>query len=225
LFHETAVSYTKGPAVAPVVHYAHVRTRHGCQDLVIDLLDERLAKALSHRLRQRILEALTERGVASPSELAQALDERLGNVSYHVGILRELDYVELVRTEPRRGALEHFYRASVAGPWLDDEQWARLPASFRRNTLDRTLSTILDEASTASREGGFDGPETHVSHTRLAADEAGRMQIAALLSATLEAARRIHAESRIRHAASGPHAPPTIATELAILHLPRAEPS
>jgi hypothetical protein len=47
--------------------------------------------------------------VASPSELPDALGEPLGNVSYHVRILRELDCIELVRTEPRRGALEHFY--------------------------------------------------------------------------------------------------------------------
>ena len=74
-------------------------------------LDERLAKALSHRLRVQILRRLEEAGEASPKELAQALGEPVGNISYHVCILRELDCVELVRTEPRRGALAHFYRA------------------------------------------------------------------------------------------------------------------
>src|SRR4051794_25939472 len=82
-------------------------------------VDERLAKALSHPLRPRILERLDEGGVASPNQLADALGERLGNVSYHVRILCELGLVELVRTEPHRGALEHFYRPK-ARPWLDD---------------------------------------------------------------------------------------------------------
>jgi DNA-binding transcriptional ArsR family regulator len=186
-----------------MVQYSNVLHWHGRQDTVIDLLDERLAKVLSHRLRQRILQRLTDFGVASPSELAEALGERLGNVSYHVRILRELDYLELVRTEPRRGALEHFYQARI-GPWLDDEQWARLPASFRRTTLDRTLTQIFEDATTASRAGGFDGPETHVSRVELAVDEEGSVQIAALLAATLEAALQIHAESATRQAQSGP---------------------
>ena len=120
-------------------------------------LDERLAKALSHPLRQRILQRLNEGGVRSPNELSRELGDPLGNVSYHVRILRELDCVELVRTEQRRGALEHYYQAT-AEPWLDDEQWARLPAAFRRKTLGRTLSEILEGASAASRETGFDHP-------------------------------------------------------------------
>jgi DNA-binding transcriptional ArsR family regulator len=201
-----------------VVHYSNVLHWHGCQDVLIDLLDERLAKALSHPLRQRILQRLSDGGVASPSELAAALGERLGNVSYHVGILRELGYVELVRTEPHRGALEHFYRARI-GPWLDDAQWAQLPASFRRATHDRTLTKIFEDATTASLEGGFDGPETHVSRVELALDEEGSAQITALLAATLESALQIHAESAARKAESDPDPAVPIVTELAVVHL------
>ena len=49
-------------------------------------LDPNLAKALSHPLRQRILERLSADGEASPTELARRLDERLPNVAYHVRI-------------------------------------------------------------------------------------------------------------------------------------------
>jgi DNA-binding transcriptional ArsR family regulator len=179
-------------------------------------LDERLSKAFSHPLRARILQRLNERGVASPNELARALREPVGNVSYHVRILRELDCVELVRTEPRRGALAHFYRATTR-PWLDDEQWARLPAGFRRRTLNRTLSEILEEASTASREGGFDGPEAHVSRVTLALDQEGLTEISRLLVETLEAVRRIATESAGRRPEDGPGTPPAVATEVAVL--------
>src|SRR4051795_11684866 len=160
-------------------------------------VDERLAKALSHPLRPRILQRLDEGGVASPNQLAEALGERLGNVSYHVRILRGLGFVELVRTEPRRGALEHFYRATVR-PWLDDEQWAALPRGFRARTLGRSLSEILEQAATASQEGGFDGPETHVGHVVLALDAAGMTEVRALLTATLEAARQVAVKSASR---------------------------
>ena len=100
-----------------------------------------------------------------------------------------------------------------------DEQWARLPAAFRRKTLTRTLSEILEAASQASRSGGFDGPEAHASRAELTLDEQGRGELAALLEGTLGAARRIHFESAARLAERAPGAPPAIATELAIMHL------
>jgi DNA-binding transcriptional ArsR family regulator len=179
-------------------------------------LDERLAKAFSHPLRAGILQRLNEGGVASPKELARALGEPLGNVSYHVRILRELECVELVRTEPRRGALVHFYRAT-ARPWLDDEQWAGLPEGFRRRTLSRTLSEILEQASMASRDGGFDGPEVRVSRVTLGLDQEGLTEISRLLAETLEAVQGIATESASRRAGRGPGTPPTIATQLAML--------
>jgi DNA-binding transcriptional ArsR family regulator len=199
-----------------VVHW------HGCQELVIAFLDERLAKAFSHRLRLRILQRLSEHGTASPSELADELGEPLANISYHVRILRELDCVELARTEPRRGAVEHFYRATVR-PWLTDEQWAQLPATFRHRTLARTLSAILESASTAGRQGAFDGPEACVSRVALAVDETGSTEITALLTDTLKATLRINAASASRQAERASDAPQPLATELAVIHLRQAD--
>ena len=180
-------------------------------------LDERLATALSHPLRARILLRLSGGGEASPSELARTLGAAVSNVSYHIRVLRELECVELTRTEQRRGTLQHFYCATVE-PWLVNEQLARLPAAFRRKTVGRTLWRIFEDASTASREGGFDAPETHVSRALLAVDEQGQAEITALLAETRAAALRIDAESAARQAGRGAHAPPAITTELALMH-------
>jgi DNA-binding transcriptional ArsR family regulator len=178
--------------------------------------DERLAKAFSHRLRVQILQRLDEVGEASPREIADALGEPVGNVSYHVRILREFGCVELIRTEPRRGALAHFYRATVS-PWLDDEQWAGLPPGFRRETLSRILSDTVERASKASREGGFDSPEAHVSRAVLELDARGMVEITALLDETLAAVRRI-AEESARNREKGSQTS-TAATELVVMHL------
>jgi DNA-binding transcriptional ArsR family regulator len=70
-------------------------------------LDKSLIKALAHPLRSGLLELLTERGEASPVELARALDQPLATVSHHMRVLRDADCVELTRTEQRRGAIEH----------------------------------------------------------------------------------------------------------------------
>ena len=100
-------------------------------------LDEALLKAISHPLRHRLLGLLDER-VASPNELARELGLPLGRVSYHIRLLADLGAIELVRTEPRRGALEHFYRAVTRG-WFSDDDWSRLPRAARRGAPGRAV--------------------------------------------------------------------------------------
>src|SRR6186997_1412378 len=112
----------------------------------LDLVDPRIAKALSHPMRARILGILDER-VASPNEIAEMIDERLPNVSYHVRALLELGCIELVSTAQRRGAIEHYYRA-LTRPFFSDRDWKRLPRSGRMAVSDVGLQMIWDDAST-----------------------------------------------------------------------------
>lgn len=80
--------------------------------LQLVLIFERYAKALSHPLRGQIL-TLLEAGRRSPNQITTELGDgaSLGTVSYHVRYLHGLDLIRLVGTEPRRGAVEHFYEA------------------------------------------------------------------------------------------------------------------
>ncbi|HSC20272.1 MAG TPA: helix-turn-helix domain-containing protein [Solirubrobacterales bacterium] len=77
---------------------------------------ERLARAKTHPIQVSILELLTiDTGRAmSPNEMAFEMQEPLGNLSYHATQLAEIGFLELTATEPRRGALEHFYRMTPA---------------------------------------------------------------------------------------------------------------
>src|SRR6201990_1152596 len=109
--------------------------------------EARIAKALAHPLRARILQRLGERG-GSPGDLAVELDAPLGVVSYHVRMLRDYDCVELVRTEPRRGALQHFYKAT-ARPNLDEDQWRTLPAGLRKELAGESLQDLVDDLESA----------------------------------------------------------------------------
>ncbi len=88
-------------------------------------IDHRLVKALGHPTRVRILAALNER-VASPTQLAEEFDEGLSQLSYHIKVLKDLECIELVGTRPRRGAVEHFYRA-IARAHLGDPEWREIP--------------------------------------------------------------------------------------------------
>jgi DNA-binding transcriptional ArsR family regulator len=177
---------------------------------------ELLLKAIAHPLRQRILAVINEGEETSPNEVAQRLDQPLGRVSHHVRVLARLGAIELVRTEPRRGAVEHYYRALVR-PWFDDETWRRLPLSVRRSLFGHPLERLMHDIPEAARGSGFDHPRAHVSYTHLDLDEEGMDAIADLLEETLEGIQEIEAAARAR--LDG--AEPQLRTELGIVHFER----
>jgi len=182
--------------------------------------EARIAKALAHPLRARILQRLGER-VASPGDLALELGAPLGVVSYHVRMLRDYECVELVRTEPRRGALQHFYRAT-ARPSLDEDQWRTLPSSLRRELAGETIAVVVDDLGAASEAGMLEDPDVVVSRTPLEVDERAFKRLNRLLARTHEQALQIAAESAARQ---GEKSSEVFPTELAVLHFKRAQAS
>lgn len=179
--------------------------------------NDRLIRAIAHPLRHRVLVVLSE-SVASPKAVAERLGEPLGRVSHHVRVLAELGAIELVGTQPRRGAVEHFYRA-VIRPWFDDEPWSRLPLASRRAVFGQNLHRLMSDIVAAARGTGFDHGQAHVSWTVLELDEAGMTAMAGLLKQTLERALAIQGEARER--LEGQDAP--LRTELGIVHFEPAD--
>jgi predicted transcriptional regulator len=88
-----------------------VATRPGANGTATTATDPSAAKALTHPLRARLLAELQQE--TSPKDLADRLGEPLGKVSYHIRELARLGCIEQTRTRPVRGAVEHFYRATV----------------------------------------------------------------------------------------------------------------
>jgi DNA-binding transcriptional ArsR family regulator len=181
------------------------------------LVDQRLAKALSHPLRGRIFAVLNER-VASPNEIADILEERLPNVSYHVRVLVDLECIELVRTAQRRGAIEHYYRA-VKRPFFSDRDWKRLPRSGRQAIADVGLQLIWEDVSNAIEAETFEArPDRHLSRSPLVVDEQGWGELRDMLAEVLEEAQRIAKQSGERLAKSAEKGVPT---QLVIMHFER----
>jgi DNA-binding transcriptional ArsR family regulator len=177
----------------------------------------RLFKILSHPLRHRILTSLHEMEEGSPTQLAGRLDEPVGNVSYHVKVLAEADAIELTRTEPRRGALEHFYRP-ITRAEIDDDHWSQLPASVRSRLFDDAIQDIWDCVVAARGKDGFDGERAHASLTRLRLDQEGHSAVADVLDEALQRLLAIEAEVKSRAAkADGA----LTSTEVAILRFER----
>ena len=163
----------------------------------LDLVDPRIAKALSHPMRARILVILNER-VASPNEIAEMIDERLPNVSYHVRALLDLGCIELVDTAQRRGAIEHYYRA-VVRPFFSDSDWKRIPRSGRQAISDTLLHVIWDDVSDSIEAGAFDSrSDRYLSHSPMRVDEQGWSEIARVMARALGEVEKIESQSARR---------------------------
>ncbi len=75
-----------------------------------------LIHALNHPARRQILRQLSgEEAEKSPSEMAEAATFSLSGISFHARVLCELQVTRCTRTQPVRGALEHFYASNVSG--------------------------------------------------------------------------------------------------------------
>ena len=163
---------------------------------ITEIDDPRLVKGLAHPLRIHILRVLQDR-VASPSEIAEELGAPLGNVSYHVRFLARVGLIELSSTQPRRGAVEHYYRA-VGRPEISDKAWGLVPKVVK----DALIGSAVDEAGkmivAAAQTGGFDRDNVHVSRNTYAVDEQGFADLAAAVTECLRRAQEIEAESRAR---------------------------
>lgn len=166
-----------------------------------DGVEQIVAKAFAHPLRVQILIILNEK-VASPNMLAQQLDESLNLVAYHVRVLEKYDCIELVDTKQRRGATEHFYRATRR-QLLSDDQWASMPASLRPGMAEAILKSIFEDIETASKSGMLDKvDDVHVTRTPMVVDQKGWSDVSDLLQGALDRLLEIQAESSERIANS-----------------------
>ena len=167
-----------------------------------DGVEQIVAKAFAHPLRVQILTILNER-VASPNLLAQELDQSLNLVAYHVRVLEKYDCIELVDTKQRRGATEHFYRATRR-QFLTDSEWLRMPQSLRPGLSGAMLKAAFDDIEEAIASGTLDElDDRHLSRTPMVVDQRGWTETSELLSETLDRVLSIQSEASARLAESG----------------------
>jgi hypothetical protein len=166
-----------------------------------DGVEQIVAKAFAHPLRVQILIILNEK-VASPNMLAQQLDESLNLVAYHVRVLEKYDCIELVDTKQRRGATEHFYRATRR-QLLTDDQWAQMPESLRPGMATAVLKSIFEDIEAASKAGTLEEvDDIHISRTPVVLDKQGWDEVSNLLKGTFDQLMKIQTAASERVAAS-----------------------
>jgi hypothetical protein len=145
----------------------------------------------------QILSTLETRDIASPNEMAEELGVSLGVMSYHVRRLHALGFLELVKRTPRRGAIEHHYRAK-ARPQVTDEGWAETPSIVKRAMVGASLQQISGYVHAAAAKGGFDRPDAHLTRSVLTLDAKGREDLALEMAKWLATVEQIEADSSAR---------------------------
>jgi DNA-binding transcriptional ArsR family regulator len=157
---------------------------------------------VAHPVRARALTILVDRE-ASPVEIGRELGMDASHVAYHVRLLREEGLIELTEETPRRGSIEHRYRA-IRPDEFTDEEYATLTAEQRNRHSRDIFCFAAADASCAFSSGSFgDRPDHHISRMAMQVDEEGWAQLSDLYSATLQEAYKIKAQARERLTEAG----------------------
>jgi DNA-binding transcriptional ArsR family regulator len=180
---------------------------------LISITDPRLVKALAHPLRLQIL-AIVEQRTASPKELAREIGAPLTHVSYHVRQLAELGVIKLVRTTPRRGAVEHHYRMD-ARPSITEEAWRGAPEIAKQALVGAVLGQVSTYVNAAAAEAGFSREGAHLSRLPLNLDATGWNEASKALATAVSELERIQADADKR--AKGRHDERTSAMAVTML--------
>ena len=161
-----------------------------------------LGAIVAHPLRTRIWTVLTER-TASPNELKSILGATLGDVAYHVRVLKDVGLIELVDTKPRRGAVEHWYR-SVERAFSDDEETAARSLENRTELANHICQLAFADASVALNELTFcERPDHCVTRFPLKVDEDGWKELNAAYTDLVERIFEVQANTAERASHGG----------------------
>jgi DNA-binding transcriptional ArsR family regulator len=155
-----------------------------------------LVQALAHPLRARMLGILQERE-ASPKELAAEFGIPLANVAYHIQVLRKLKLIRLVKKTPRRGAVEHHYKADQAAH-IDNTAWSQTPALIRKSMVGAALDEVGGYVMDAAEAGGFEHPDAHLSRSRLVLDQEAWDELGGMLKDALDRGYELEKEAAKR---------------------------
>ncbi len=152
-----------------------------------EAVDQDLMRALSNEVRVQILSLVID-GEWSPKMLNKELGTGLSQISYHIKELKKYGLIEMTKTEPRRGANEHFYRATKR-VIIPEGMSTALPQSARMQTLSRILKLSEKDLKESLEAGTFyDRPDFHASWSPFRLDDRGRSRLHAKLDELLEIA-------------------------------------
>lgn len=162
-------------------------------------IKEKLMKAMAHPMRVRILAYMNDRPW-SPNEISEELAEGLSQVSYHVKVLKDFELIEMTKLEPRRGAVEHYYRA-IKRAYVPSSVTKQFPKSSQRMMFVDTMEDANQDIVSSLESGRFDDrSDYHVGYTPVDLDDEGRKEAVALSDKYVDDFLEIESRSAERRA-------------------------
>ena len=159
-----------------------------------------ISYAVNHPIRLDCLAILIVR-VASASEIAKELGIGTSAAAHHVAELHKDGVIEYVRTEvggSRRGASEHFYRATAL-PEVTEEDWLVMPREGRRQMAGRVLQAIVAQSLAGLRCQTMESDDRlHLGWQAIEVDEEGEDEVAGLLEETSERFKQVKTRNQSR---------------------------
>lgn len=146
----------------------------------------RLSKVFADPLRMKILVECNMREMSPKLFFEEFGGGSLSRVSRAFEVLAEYDWLYPTRTETggkRRGAVEHFYRATGTAVF-DEAIWPDVPASMKALVSWRILETFTQQVKEAMEAGTIDARvDRHFTWTALRLDRQGWEAVIAWLDA------------------------------------------
>lgn len=166
----------------------------------------RVAKLLADPLRIKIVMELNMREMSPKQFFEEFGGGSISRVSRHFDLLVEYGWLHLIRTETggkRRGAVEHFYRATQPAVFHDD-LWQPLPQSMREMVSGGIFEELSERVRAAMAAGTFDArPERHFSWTPFLLDRRGWANSVERVNALFHSLFEEQEEANVRMAESG----------------------
>jgi hypothetical protein len=170
---------------------------------------------LRQPVRIRILEICTEWERISPSEMVDeglladieslrdmTPKQKLTNVAYHCRKLKEFGFLAMVGVEPKRGAIQHFYKANTE-TFLDGEEWAGMDDAQRQNFTRVAWQRLIAQGDDSIRQEVFNArTDRWLVWGPLDLDEQGWHELMGRLSETYDDIERMKREAEARLAQS-----------------------
>lgn len=181
-------------------------------------LRDRMAAALLHPVRARVLQKLAERP-ATARMVAEELGQPPERIRRQIRRLEREGIVYRSLRLPRRGMMENYYRPALE-PLVDIAEFEQLPAADRAQLSGDSIRLLYTDATRAVRAGSFDRRSDMASvHIRMLLDERGWRELAALHRETALKALALRREAMDRLEQSGEE-PISAASTIFLFELP-----
>ncbi len=184
----------------------------------------RMSKLFADPLRIKILGELSMRDMSPKQFFEEFGGGSLSRVARHFKALAEYDWLELVDEKSggaRRGAVEHFYRATGPGVF-DESNWADLPETLKEMMTWQVFATYSERFKEAMEAGTIDArDERHLTWSPALYDQLGWERILAKTMALYEFISEEQEEAKLRMAKSGEEPIPVIVA-LSVFETPKS---